>query len=85
MAAAVILAGGEAMLRRLADGERLEAKELHAWAGAMKLANDAKTTAELLEQRNRPARPPAPPPPQKPAAPNVVQLQQPAPPVREAV
>lgn len=65
MAAAVILAGGARLLERLAAGAELGPKELHAWAGAMKLANDAKTTQQLLEQRKRPARPPAPP--QKPA------------------
>lgn len=63
---AVVLAGAARKLEQLeAAGSELTPKELHAWAGAMKLANDAKTTAELLEQRKRPVRPPAPP--QKPA------------------
>lgn len=77
---AVVLAGAERKLEQLQQqGAELTPKELHAWAGAMKLANDARTTAELLEQRKRP---PRPAPPQKPAAPNVVQLQ---PVAREAV
>jgi hypothetical protein len=65
ISAAVILAGGAQTLERIQAGGDLDPKELRAWAGAMKLANDAKTTQELLEQRKRPARPPAPP--QKPA------------------
>lgn len=64
-AAAVIIAGGARQLEAIRAGAELGPKDLHAWAGAMKLANDAKTTAELLEQRKRPPKPAAPPP--KPA------------------
>jgi hypothetical protein len=67
VAAAVIVAGGEVTLKRLAGGAKLEAKELHAWAGAMKLANDAITTQQLLDERTKPSRA-EPPPKPKPAA-----------------
>lgn len=53
-AVAVITTGAERKLEQLEGGADLSAKDLHAWAGALKLANDAETTHRLLEERKKP-------------------------------
>ncbi len=53
-AAAVIIKGAERKLEQLANGAELGPKELHAWGGVMKLANDAETTQPLGRHDCRP-------------------------------
>jgi hypothetical protein len=51
---AVLEAGATQLLARVADGGEISPKDIHAWGGIMKLANDAETTQRLLEERKKP-------------------------------